>query len=380
LAGDTSAWAFAAWALALVLLLGWLSWFVLGQVTVFEVSKSARLEVQQSANPVAAAVAGKVVESRIVLGQEIHTGDVLVTLDLGREQLRLDEEKTRLAAYEPRLASLAREVASLKRAAQDDRGSADAAIASAKARAREAGAAADFARDNERRLRDESKAGGVAQTDALRAAAEAQKLFAARDAIAADATRIESEARTRRSQQDAQIENLERSIVTLQGEQTTTQSTISRLTQEMEQYVVRSPVDGIVGEVAQLRAGAYINAGQVLATVVPRGGLMVVADFAPAAVLGRMHAGQTGTLRLDGFPWTEFGSIDVRVQRVASEIRDRTVRVELVPLPTAGTKILIQHGLPGTVEIRMEQASPAVLLLRAIGQISPDGILATPKP
>jgi membrane fusion protein (multidrug efflux system) len=380
LAGDTSAWAFAAWALALVLLLGWLSWFVLGQVTVFEVSKSARLEVQQSANPVAAAVAGKVVESRIVLGQEIHTGDVLVTLDLGREQLRLDEEKTRLAAYEPRLASLAREVASLKRAAQDDRGSADAAIASAKARAREAGAAADFARDNERRLRDESKAGGVAQTDALRAAAEAQKLFAARDAIAADATRIESEARTRRSQQDAQIENLERSIVTLQGEQTTTQSTISRLTQEMEQYVVRSPVDGIVGEVAQLRAGAYINAGQVLATVVPRGGLMVVADFAPAAVLGRMHAGQTGTLRLDGFPWTEFGSIDVRVQRVASEIRDRTVRVELVPLPTAGTKILMQHGLPGTVEIRMEQASPAVLLLRAIGQISPDGILATPKP
>ena len=380
LAGDTSAWAFAAWALALVLLLGWLAWFVLGKVTVFEVSKSARLEVQQSANPVAAAVAGKVVESRIVLGQEIHTGDVLVTLDLGREQLRLDEEKTRLAAFEPRLASLAREVASLKRAAQDDRASADAAIASAKARAREAGAAADFARDNERRLRDESKAGGVAQTDALRAAAEAQKLFAARDAIAADATRIESEARTRRSQQDAQIENLERSIVTLQGEQSTTQSTISRLTQEMEQYVVRSPVDGIVGEVAQLRAGAYINAGQVLATVVPRGGLMVVADFVPAAVLGRMQAGQTGTLRLDGFPWTEFGSIDVRVQRVASEIRDRTVRVELVPLPTAGTKILMQHGLPGTVEIRMEQASPAVLLLRAIGQISPDGILATPKP
>jgi membrane fusion protein (multidrug efflux system) len=82
-------------------------------------------------------------------------------------------------------------------------------------------------------------------------------------------------------------------------------------------------------------------------------------------------------LRLDGFPWTEFGSIDVRVQRVASEIRDRVVRVELMPLPTPGTKILMQHGLPGTVEIRMEQASPAVLLLRAIGQISPDGILAS---
>jgi membrane fusion protein (multidrug efflux system) len=367
----------AAWALALVLLLGWLGWFVLGRVTVFEVSRSARLEVQQSANPVAAPVAAKVVESRIVLGQEIHAGDVLVTLDQGREQLRLGEEQSRLAAFEPRLASLSREMVSLKRAAQEDRASADAAIAAAKARAREAGAAADFARDTERRLRDESKAGGVAQVDALRAGAEAQKLSAARDAIASDAVRIENEARTRRSQQEAQIENLERSIVTLEGERATTQSTISRLTQELDQYIVRSPVDGVIGEVPSLRAGAYINAGQVLATVVPRGGLMVVADFAPSAVLGRMHPGQTGTLRLDGFPWTEFGSIDVRVQRVASEIRDRVVRVELMPLPTPGTKILMQHGLPGTVEIRMEQASPAVLLLRAIGQISPDGILAS---
>lgn len=376
LAGDTSAWAMAAWALALLLLLAWLGWFVLGQVTVFEVSRSARLEVQQSANPVAASVAGKVVESRIVLGQEIHAGDVLVTLDLGREQLRLVEEQSRLAAFEPRIASLTREVASLKRAAQEDRASADAAITSAKARAREATAAADFARDNEHRLRDESKAGGVAQIDAIRAGAEAQKLMAAREAIASDAVRIESEARTRRSQQDAQIESLERSIVTLEGERATNQSIISRLSRELEQYVVRSPVDGVIGEVTPLRAGAYINAGQVLATVVPRGGLVVVADFAPAAVLGRMKSGQSGVLRLDGFPWTEFGSIDVKVQRVASEIRDRSVRVELLPLPTAGTKILMQHGLPGTVEIRMEQASPAVLLLRAIGQISPEGILA----
>jgi multidrug resistance efflux pump len=368
-----------AWGLALVLLLAWLGWFVLGQVTVFEVSRSARLEVQQSANPVAAAVAGKVVESRIVLGQEIHAGDVLVSLDLGREQLRLGEEQSRLAAFEPRIASLSREVASLKLAAQEDRTSADAAVTSAKARAREAMAAADFARENEHRLREESKAGGVAQIDAIRAGAEAQKLIAVRDAITSDAVRIESDARTRRSQQDAQIESMERSIVTLKGERVTSQSTISRLSQELEQYVVRSPVDGVIGEVSPLRAGAYINAGQVLATVVPRGGLVVVADFAPSAVLGRMRPGQTGVLRLDGFPWTEFGSIDVRVQRVASEIRDHFVRVELLPLPNASTKILMQHGLPGTVEIRMEQATPAVLLLRAIGQISPDGILAAGK-
>ena len=60
LASDTSRYAFAAWTLALVLLAGWLVWFFFGRVTVYEVSKRARLEVQQSAHPVAALIPSKV--------------------------------------------------------------------------------------------------------------------------------------------------------------------------------------------------------------------------------------------------------------------------------------------------------------------------------
>jgi membrane fusion protein (multidrug efflux system) len=368
--------AIVAWVFALALLFAWLAWFVRGSITVYEVSRSARLEVQQSAFPVAALVAGKVVASRMVLGQEVHVGDVLVTLDLSREELRLGEERSRLATFEPKIASLSREIVSLKRAFSEEHASADAAISAARSRAREASASVDFAKDNERRLRDESKAGGVAQIEALRAGTETQKLTAARDAIASDAVRIENDSRTRRSQQEANIESLERSIVTLEGDRKTTQSTIERLTQELEQFVVRAPVDGVIGEITPLQFGAYLNAGQKLATVVPRGGMVVVADFAPAAVLGRMHPGQHGSLRLDGFPWTEFGGVEVEVRMVASEIREHMIRVELAPLPSAHSKILMQHGLPGTVEVRIEQVSPAVLVLRAIGQISTDGVLA----
>ena len=95
-----------------------------------------------------------------------------------------------------------------------------------------------------------------------------------------------------------------------------------------------------------------------------------MADFLPAAALGRIRAGQISRMRLDGFPWSQFGSIDARVTRVATEIRDQMVRVEFIPTPPFAPRIMMQHGLPGTVSVNLEQAAPAELVLRAVGQMT----------
>jgi len=99
---------------------------------------------------------------------------------------------------------------------------------------------------------------------------------------------------------------------------------------------------------------------------------MIVADFAPASAMGRVRPGQPGRMRLDGFPWAQFGSIEARVGRVATEIRDNQVRVEFVPSDPAiggGNAVagMMQHGLPGSIEVTIERASPALLVLRAAG-------------
>jgi membrane fusion protein (multidrug efflux system) len=370
LAGDSSALALLAWGLAGLLLSGWLLWFVLGRVTVYEVSHSARLEVQQSANPVAALVAGRLQSSALVLGQSVHAGDVLARLDASHETLRLAEEQSRLDAYGPRLQSLGREMAALRQAQSQDQQTLEAALRAARARSQEAAVGMDFARENERRLKEDSRAGGAAQVDALRAGSEAQKQSAAHDALLADALRLEGDARSRRSQQQAQIENLERALVTLEGNRNTTASSMARLQQEIAQLELRAPIDGVVAELQTLAAGSYVSAGQKIATVVPRGALVIVAEFAPSAVLGRIRVGQSARMRLDGFAWTEFGSLPAEVTHVASEIRDQTVRVELRPLPEANSRLVLQHGLPGTVEVRLEDSAPATLILRSVGQVS----------
>lgn len=368
LSSDTSRWALAAWALGAILLAAWLIWFTLGRVTVYEISSKARIEVQQAAHAVVSVIPGRIATTRLVIGQEVRAGDTLVELDANSEQLRRAEEGTRLAAIPVKIQSIRAEIALLEAAKDEDERAASAAADGARQRIAEAAAAVDFAKGNERRLKAESDAGGVARVEALRAMSETQKLSASREALAADVRKLEAEARTRVRQQQAQIEGLRRSLATLDNEADVIRATIARLTAEIDKHIIRAPVAGRLGEIAPLRTGGYVAEGQKLATVVPSGEVQILADFDPTSALGRLNPGQSARMRLKGFPWAQYGTISATVSRVASEIRDDLVRVELSVDTATLPSTLIRHGLAGTIEIAVEETSPAMLVLRAVGQ------------
>ena len=368
LAHDSAMPALVAWSIAGLLLAIWLGWFLFGRVTVFQVSRQARLEVQQAARPVASQTAGRITVNALQIGQEVRQGDVLVELDSQSEQLRLLEEQARLDAMPARLESLHSEIVLREQGVGEQGRSAQAAVQTARYRLQEAEAAVAFARDQERRLKEESAFGGVAKVEALRATTELDKQVAVRDALAADVRRLESDARTRGQGTQAQLEELRRQYAALEGDRATAQAGIERLRLEIDRRRIRAPVSGKVGDVMPLRAGAYAAEGQVMATLVPQGELIIVAEFEPAAVLGHIRPGQVARMRLDGFPWTQYGTVDARVSRVATEIREGRVRVELQPFGGDVPRDLLQHGLPGAVEVAVDRVSPSVLVLRAAGQ------------
>jgi membrane fusion protein (multidrug efflux system) len=68
---------------------------------------------------------------------------------------------------------------------------------------------------------------------------------------------------------------------------------------------------------------------------------------------------------------------------VAGEIRDGQARVEFAVAPASSSNKLLQHGLPGSIEVTVDHASPAVMILRVAGQMmatSPQPPLPPPPP
>ena len=351
------------------LLSAWIAWFVLGRVSVYEVTSTARLEVNQAVYPIDARVEGRVVATSLELGRSVHAGDVLVELDADEARLRLEEEQTKLATVLPQVEGVRAEIAAETQALESARRGARVALDEARSQLAEADAPARLADDEaarQTRLRADAL---VSEVDELRARAEAQKRRAAVESLRLAVDRLERSQQTEERDRFVRMERLQSELTRLRGQMAMSAAAARTLENEIERRRIRAPIGGRVGEVAELRIGGFVAAGQKLGTIVPAGLLKVVAEFPPSSALGRIRPGQTARLRLVGFPWTEYGSIAAVVDTVASEVRAGTVRVEFAIHPDQASAVPFQHGLPGSVEVEVERVAPATLVLRAGGRL-----------
>jgi membrane fusion protein (multidrug efflux system) len=374
LEADNSLRSYFGLALALTLLVLWMTWFFLAHVSVYEVSDKAELEVDRAVHPIESGVSGRIVASNLVLDRQVKADDVLVELEAETQQFQLGEQQSQVVGSGSQISSIDAEIASEKQAYEHEQAAAQQALEEARAHYREAESAAQFAQAETERLRKMFAAGVVPEVDLNRSVADAQQRRAAADSARYAVERLEAEQRTRINERNAQIQKLTGDLNKLKNERTTAGVTIQRLQQEVERRRVRAPIDGKLGEVAPLRVGEMVHEGDRLASIIPEGKLRVVANFEPSAALGRIHSGQNARLRLEGFPWGQYGSVAATVTNVASEIRDGRIRVELALNADDHSRIPLQHGLPGSVEVRVESISPASLVLRIAGSL-----LAGPK-
>ncbi len=360
--------------LALVLLLGaWGGWLIWGRVTVYAMSQTARLEVDRASHPIESPVTGRVVRSELTLDQAVTVGQVLVELDSEAQRLQLEQERIYQASLGPQLAAAQAELKLREQASSEDRNVAVVRISQARSEKQAAEAASKLAEQQRRRANELFDAGAASVAEVESAAATAQQRSAEVAALSKAPERIGWEYRRSETDRRAGIEELRRQVVHFESEVRTVQTRIDRLEYEIAQRRIVAPVAGRLGEIAVVRVGQFVELGEKLAAVVPLGEVHVVAQFAPAAALGRVRAGAAARVRLEGFPWTQYGTVQATVQSVGSEVRDGTVRVQLAVKPRADSVVPLQHGLPGSVEIEVERVSPAVLLLRLAGKLLPAG-------
>jgi membrane fusion protein (multidrug efflux system) len=227
--------------------------------------------------------------------------------------------------------------------------------------------AAKQASDNLTRVTLLERQGLISAADAEKSRADVQARRADLAASRAAVDRLGAEQTAADRARRGKLAALIRERVGLEGLRVATASTVTRREREAERRRIRAPISGRLAEVNPIQVGALIREGERIASIIPAGQMRAVAEFA-APALGRLQPGQRARLRLDGFPWTQYGQVDAAVTRVATETRDQRVRVELEVRRPAGSQIPLQHGMPGKAEVEVERVAPLVLLLRSLGR------------
>jgi multidrug resistance efflux pump len=353
-----------------VLLLGaWLVWAFSARVTQYEVSDTARLEVAGAAYPVQANAGGRLVESQLVLGREVRGGDVLVELDSKDERLSLAQEQTHFAALGPELAALRSQMRAEEEGGASERAVLRYSTGGAQAQYRQAQAQAALAEQEAGRAARLRADGLISVAEAERAKADALSKRDAAEGMKVGVARLRPELQVRDEDRDVRLKELLEDIAKVEAEAGASAANCKRLEYELQKRSIRAPITGRLSECAQVHPGAHIVEGQQLGVILPSSKLQLVAEFEPAAAFGKIRPGQSAIVRLQGFPWAQFGTLRAHVADVAGEISDGKVRVELAVDAAGQSRIPLQHGMPGSVEVEVGRTSPALLLLRSAGKV-----------
>lgn len=358
----------AAIAALVGLVVAWSGWAALDQVDVLVSSDRARIEAEGAAHPVEAQVSGRVARHAVGLGQRVRRGEVLVELDATLQALELQRERTLCQNLQEELAALDQALSAEQQALRVDRRALSAATTAAAARARAAEASSSVA-EEERRMAAGLRQEGLASRSELlgvQGKAEAQRGQA--QALRAELHQVREDRQARLSDRSTTLVRLERERVEMQGQQRVCQATLARLAHDIELRSARAPVDGFVRDVTPAPDGTQVAPGHRFALVIPQTTIRIVADFDAPQAVGRLRSGQPARLRLEAYPWTQHGVVEVRVSSVATEPRGGRVRVEF-DITRVPDSVHLEHGLHGAIEVVTEHTSPARLLLRLAGQM-----------
>jgi membrane fusion protein (multidrug efflux system) len=356
----------AGLVLVLVLVATWARWLFGAELVITAVSDRARIEVSRAAVPVTTMLAGRVAESRLGLGRRVEAGEVLVVLDTTPLRLEREAQRATLAGLNAQLAASEREHAALVAAIETYRRGGVVRAAEAQAGAREAEVDAALAASQAERSSVLAQQGFAPAEleEAGRAALLGRQAGAAIRRL--HVSRTVAEGQERIAALDIDRARLERQQSELRGEVDRREAALTVFDRRLAEHELRAPIAGTLGHAPPLQPGAVLTQHTTVAQIIPDGELRIVASFR-AAEIGRIVPGLPVRLRLDGFPWAEFGSLRGAVLHVASEPVAGLIRVECSIDAASGPALPREHGLGGMLEVEVERLAPVALLARNLG-------------
>ncbi len=233
-----------------------LAWMIFAEITLYEVSSSARLEVQGAPSSVATEVEGRVVLTNLQVGLQTAPGDILMVLDGEAVQRAMEERRQHITALRSRRTALSVEIEAAVQALESLAKARGLAFQEAEAQLVAAVARSQYARQSLERSLILSRQKAVAEDELEKKRAEADSAAALVQAAQLTITRGEQDRLADEKQRQAELARLRREAVELDGDVAVDEATIKRLEYDLERRTVRANVAGRVEEVVPIRVGA----------------------------------------------------------------------------------------------------------------------------
>jgi HlyD family secretion protein len=183
-----------------------------------------------------------------------------------------------------------------------------------------------------------------------------------------------------------QLKDLQTKIAGLESQIAQTKSQILTLKLQLQQRIVRSPVDGMIFDLPIDKPGAVVQPGQRIAQIAPENTPLILKAEMPSTQSGFLKEGMPVKIKFDAYPFQDYGVVPGRVDwvspdsKVTQTNRGNTQNFELKisldrPYIQSGNKrILLTPGQTATAEVIIRQRRVSDYILDPFKKLQTGGL------
>ena len=167
------------------------------------------------------------------------------------------------------------------------------------------------------------------------------------------------------------ISNIERNINELEARDNQTsddlkihafeayQNLMNRLSEWEQTNVIKAPIDGQISYFSFWSENQYVKQGDDIFTIIPKNQSETIGKvLLPIQNTGKLKVGQKAIIKLDNYPYSEFGVLEGTVRKISSIAKQNNYAVEICfskeLTTTTGTIISSKNEIQGSINIVTE--------------------------
>ncbi|AFZ27372.1 multidrug resistance efflux pump [Cylindrospermum stagnale PCC 7417] len=185
---------------------------------------------------------------------------------------------------------------------------------------------------------------------------------------------------------EEQIKDLQNQITTLESDIAQTKSQITSLQLQLQQRVVRSPIDGMIFALPIKKPGSVVQPGQMIAQIAPQNTALILKAQIPSQQSGFVKVGMPVKIKFDAYPFQEYGVLQGRVSWISPdskiqennqnrrEIYELDITLDQPYIQAANQRVFLTPGQTATAEVIVRQRRVIDLILDPFKKLQSGGL------